>query len=93
MLTLSAHTSENSLAVRSAASGGIVLAVAVLGILIVLAVAVLGVFVYLCYRYAPRLIKTVSPSTVNGVSRVVAFIMCIGVQIAWNGVSLLGQVC
>lgn len=82
MLTLSAHTSENSLAGRFAASGGIVLAV-----------AVLGVFVYLCYRYAPRLIKTVSPSTVNGVSRVVAFIMCIGVQIAWNGVSLLGQAC
>jgi multiple antibiotic resistance protein len=30
---------------------------------------------------------------VNGILRVIAFIlMCIGVQIVWNGVSLLGMV-
>jgi len=33
----------------------------------------------------------VSPSTIHGILRVVAFIlMCIGMQIAWNGISMLG---
>jgi multiple antibiotic resistance protein len=80
MLTLSAHASASTLATSAAAHGGIVLAA-----------VVLGVSVYFCYGYAPRLIKTVSPSTVHGILRVIAFIlMCIGVQIAWNGISLLG---
>jgi multiple antibiotic resistance protein len=79
MITLSARASENSWSGTAAAHGGIVLA----------AVALSG-SVYLCYGYAPRLIKAVSPSTVHGILRVMAFIlMCIGVQIAWNGISLL----
>jgi multiple antibiotic resistance protein len=58
---------------------------------IVLAAIVLSASVYFCYGYAPRLIKAVSPSTVHGILRVIAFIlMCIGVQIAWNGISMLG---
>lgn len=78
-ITLSARASGASLAGRAAAHGGIVLAA-----------AVLAGSVYLCYGYAPRLIKAVSPPTVHGVLRVMAFIlMCIGVQIAWNGLSLL----
>ena len=44
--------------------------------------------VYLCYAYAPRITHAVSPTTVHGILRVVAFILfCIGVQIAWNGLS------
>jgi multiple antibiotic resistance protein len=58
----------------------------------VLATAVLSASVYFCYGYAPKLIKAVSPSTVHGILRVIAFIlMCIGVQIAWNGISMLGE--
>jgi multiple antibiotic resistance protein len=46
--------------------------------------------VYLCYAYAPRITRSISPSTAHGILRVVAFILlCIGVQIAWNGLSEL----
>ena len=59
-----------------------------------LAVVVLSALVYVCYAYAPRITRAVSPSTVHGIVRVIAFILlCIGVQIAWNGMSaLLGTV-
>jgi multiple antibiotic resistance protein len=80
MLTLSARASENELFAKAMAHAGIALAAIVLSWL-----------VYLCYAYAPRLVKTVSPSTVHGTLRVIAFIlMCIGVQIAWNGIHQLG---
>lgn len=59
-----------------------------------LAVLVLSGLVFLCYAYAPRITKAISPATAHGILRVVAFILlCIGVQIAWNGFStLLGTV-
>jgi len=80
MLTLSARVSNRGLLEAAAAHAGIVLAA-----------VVLSASVYFCYGYAPRLIKAVSPSTVHGILRVIAFIlMCIGVQIAWNGISMLG---
>ena len=79
-ITLSAHASVSSLIGTAEGYSGIALAA-----------AVLAVSVYLCYGYAPRLIKAVSPATVHGILRVMAFIlMCIGAQIAWNGLSLLG---
>lgn len=79
MLTLSAHAGQNLLAEKVQAHAGIAIAS-----------AVLSAFVYLCYGYAPRLTQSVSPSTVHGILRVIAFIlMCIGVQIAWNGLSML----
>ena len=81
MLTLSARVPTKDLPQMVAGHAGIVLAA-----------AVLSASVYFCYGYAPRLIKAVSPSTVHGILRVVAFILlCIGVQIAWNGVSMLGK--
>lgn len=80
MLTLSAHAPIKNLTTNVAIHVGIVLAV-----------IVLSATVYLCYAYAPRVVRAVSPATVHGVLRIIAFIlMCIGVQIAWNGVSLLG---
>ena len=80
MLTLSARISNKSLPETAAGHAGIVLAT-----------IVLCASVYFCYAYAPRLIKAVSPSTVHGILRVMAFIlMCIGVQIAWNGFAMLG---
>jgi multiple antibiotic resistance protein len=81
-ITLSAHAAAGGLIARASAYGAIALAA-----------AVLSASVYLCYGYAPKLIKAVSPSTVHGILRVIAFIlMCIGAQIAWNGLSLLGMV-
>jgi multiple antibiotic resistance protein len=79
MLTLSARVSNKGLVETAAGHAGIVLAT-----------IVLSASVYFCYAYAPRLIRAVSPSTVHGILRVIAFLlMCIGVQIAWNGIALL----
>jgi multiple antibiotic resistance protein len=75
MLTLSAHTGGGSLTGRLLARAGLMLAVIVLAIL-----------VYLCYAYAPQITSKIAPSTAHGILRVIAFILlCIGVQIAWNG--------
>lgn len=55
-----------------------------------LAVLVLSALVYVCYANAPRLTRAVPPSTAQGILRVIGFIVvCIGVQIAWNGLSAL----
>ena len=55
-----------------------------------LAVIVLSALVYICYAYAPKITTVISPATAHGILRVVAFILlCIGVQIAWNGLSVL----
>jgi multiple antibiotic resistance protein len=55
-----------------------------------LAIVVLSVLCYFCYAYAPRITKVIPPSTAHGILRVVAFILlCIGIQIAWNGLSEL----
>ena len=55
-----------------------------------LAVLLLSALVFVCYAYAPRITKAISPATAHGILRVVAFILlCIGVQIAWNGFSVL----
>jgi multiple antibiotic resistance protein len=81
MLTLSAHASENNLHGKVAAHLGVALAA-----------LVLSGFVYLCYGYAPKLIEAVSPSTVHVILRMITFLlMCIGVQIAWNGMFILGE--
>jgi len=55
-----------------------------LGILIVAAA------VYLCYRYADRILKKLGPTGTSVVVRLSAFILlCIGVQICWNGLHAL----
>ena len=57
---------------------------------IFVAIAALSILVYFCYAYAVRITKAISPSTAHGILRVVAFILlCIGVQIAWNGLDVL----
>jgi multiple antibiotic resistance protein len=78
-LTLSAHASRHELASN------------VLGHLgIALAIVALGVTLWLCYAYAPRITQRVAPTTVQGILRVVAFILlCIGVQIASNGLEAM----
>lgn len=79
MLTLSAHTMQGSLAATVLARVGLFAAVILLSVL-----------VYVCYAYAPQLAGKISPSTTHGILRVIAFILlCIGVQIAWNGLESL----
>ena len=79
MLTLSARFSGNTLS-RDIVDH--------LGLL--LAVLILSAAVYVCYAYAPRITTAISATTAHGILRVVAFItLCIGVQIAWNGLSAL----
>lgn len=80
MLTLSAHTMEGSTLTET------VLARA--GLMV--AVVLLSVLVYVSYAYAPQITSKISPSTAHGILRVIAFILlCIGVQIAWNGLEAL----
>jgi len=79
MLTLSAHMPQQTLSRTVLAHTGAMIAV-----------IVLSATVYLCYAYAPRIARAVSPSTAHGIVRVIAFILlCIGVQIAWNGLETL----
>jgi multiple antibiotic resistance protein len=77
MLTLSVHAKQAAITQTVLAYVGLFIAT----------IALSG-SIYLCYAYAPKIARSVSPSTAHGILRVVAFILfCIGVQIAWNGVS------
>lgn len=79
MLTLSVHASQGDLTSKLLSHIGLFISVIVLSALI-----------YLCYAYAPRITRAIPPSTAHGILRVIAFILlCIGVQIAWNGLSKL----
>ena len=53
---------------------------------------VVSAAVYLCYRYADRILKRLGPTGTIVLVRLSAFILlCIGVQICWNGLrALLG---
>jgi len=78
-LTLSAHASRGKLVHIVLAQAGVIA-----GMLL------MCVVVFVAYAWAPRITAKVSPSTVHGILRVIAFVLlCIGVQIAWNGLSSL----
>jgi multiple antibiotic resistance protein len=75
MLTLSIHAHQRSVTETVLAYVGLFIAA-----------AALSASIYFCYAYAPKIARSISPSTVHGILRVIAFILfCIGVQIAWNG--------
>lgn len=79
MLTLSSRSSQSAIMARALMHGGTAIAV-----------AVLCGMVALCYGYAPRLIRTVSPGTAHGIVRIMSFLLlCIGAQIAWRGLVAL----
>jgi len=79
MLTLSIHSRQPVFSQTLLAYAGLFLAI-----------VILSASVYLCYAYAPKIAHSISPATAHGILRVVAFILfCIGVQIAWNGLSEL----
>jgi multiple antibiotic resistance protein len=83
MLTLAAHTPQRPIRENLFAHAGLLIAI-----------LVLCLSVYFCYAHAHRIAQRISPNTVHGILRVTAFILlCIGVQIAWNGlVPLLASV-
>jgi len=79
VLTLTAHISGTVLSKDIQAHVGIFLAIVTLSVLC-----------YFCYAYAPQITRVIPPSTAHGILRVIAFILlCIGAQIAWNGLSAL----
>jgi multiple antibiotic resistance protein len=79
LLTLTAHISEPDITRNVLAHAGVFLAIVALSVL-----------VYFCYAYAPKITKAIPANTAHGILRVVAFILlCIGVQIAWNGLAQL----
>src|ERR1700722_2644054 len=46
--------------------------------------------IYVCYRFAESIARTVGDSAMNIITRMSSFILvCIGVQIVWNGLSAL----
>lgn len=50
-------------------------------------ILLVAVGVYLCYAYADRILRRMGPTGTSVVMRLTAFILlCIGVQIAWNGI-------
>lgn len=78
-LTLSAHASSNGVLNNVMAHLGIFLAI-----------VALSITVFLCYGYAPKITSRISPQTAHGILRVIAFVLlCIGVQITWNGIEAL----
>ena len=80
MLTLTAHASVKHTVLQDV--------MAHLGIS--LAAVVLSLTVWLSYAYAPQITRRISPQTAHGILRIIAFVLlCIGVQITWNGVEAL----
>jgi multiple antibiotic resistance protein len=50
----------------------------------------LAVTIYLCFRFADRIVAALGASGTNVLTRLSAFILlCIGIQILWNGYSAL----
>jgi multiple antibiotic resistance protein len=79
LLTVTAHISDKNLTHNILAH-----------LAVFLAIVVLSALCFFCYAYAPRITKAIPPSTSHGILRVIAFILlCIGIQIAWNGLSAL----
>lgn len=79
MLTLSSEAKGLPLSDRLWAFAGLLLALVLMSVLI-----------YLFYAYAPRAAKWIPAGAIQGVMRVVAFLLlCIGGQIAWHGLQSL----
>ena len=79
MLTLSAHSSRTGVLSNVLAHVGIAVAIVALSFTVLLS-----------YTYAPKITQRIAPPTVQGILRAIAFVlMCIGVQIAWNGLETM----
>lgn len=55
-------------------------------------VTLIAVTILICYRYADRMLRALGATGTSVLVRLSAFILlCIGVQILWNGASALGE--
>ena len=53
----------------------------------------IAITIYVCYRFAERIVSLLGEHGTNVMMRLSAFILlCIGIQIIWNGYSALGRV-
>lgn len=53
-------------------------------------ILIVALFVYLCYRYADRILTKIGATATVVIIRLSAFILlCIGVQLSWNGIYAL----
>jgi multiple antibiotic resistance protein len=56
----------------------------------ILGALAIAISIYLSYRFAERIGRTLGESAMNVIIRLSSFILvCIGVQILWNGLSAL----
>jgi len=56
----------------------------------IIASVIVAASIYVCYGYADRLAKIIGPRGMNVILRLTSFLLlCIGVQILWNGVRAL----
>jgi multiple antibiotic resistance protein len=56
----------------------------------ILGAAIIGLTIYLSYRFAERIARALGQTAMNVLIRLSSFILlCIGVQIVWNGASTL----
>jgi multiple antibiotic resistance protein len=56
----------------------------------IIGISVTAASVYLCYGFADRLARMLGPTAMSVVARLSSFLLvCIGVQILWNGISAL----
>jgi multiple antibiotic resistance protein len=63
---------------------------ALLAVAAIAALLGLAATVFLCYRFADRVVARLGPSGISVLVRLSAFILlCIGIQIIWNGLSVL----
>jgi multiple antibiotic resistance protein len=78
-LTLSAH-----------ASRGTYLEIFLAHVGVLIGIGLVAVSVYIAYAYADRTTARLSASVVQGILRIISFILvCIGAQIMWKGIELL----
>lgn len=67
---------------------GIIILYAIIGALV--GALLIAGSIYLCYLFADRLAKALGPTGMSVIMRLSSFLLvCIGVQILWNGVSAL----
>jgi len=79
MLTLSAQASKARFAEELLSQAGMIAGIVALSLV-----------VFLSYAYSEKITQKVTRQTAHGVLRVIAFILlCIGAQIAWNGLEAL----
>jgi multiple antibiotic resistance protein len=52
----------------------------------------LSLCVFVCYAFAGRVVRRLGPSGASVITRLSAFLLvCIGLQIAWNGIKALAR--